>query len=216
MAASNALWIRAGLASCILAGVGQFATDYWFIRHYPGYNWLAESASRLGQVGSPVIQEVAVWGVVFAVLIILFGISFFQAFFKEGPWARLAAGMIILYGLGEGVGSGLFPVDPVGGLKARSTFLHDLFSMMGDAGLMLLPLVLLKVFPRNAHPVFFRLSWFAIISGLSLASLFTLTKMFPQESGILYYRGVWQRLYILIYHLYLVAVAFKMLPRQTT
>ncbi|MCB0594663.1 MAG: hypothetical protein KDD28_11265, partial [Phaeodactylibacter sp.] len=65
-------------------------------------------------------------------------------------------------------------------------------------------------------PVFFRLSWFAIISGLSLASLFTLTKMFPQESGILYYRGVWQRLYILIYHLYLVLVAFKMLPRQTT
>ena len=216
MAASKTLWIRAGVVSCILAGVGVFATDYWFIRHYPGYNWLAESASRLGQVGSPVIEEVAVWGVVFAVLMILFGFGLYQAYSREGVWARLAAGMIVLYGLGEGVGSGLFPVDPVNGLEARSTFLHDLFSMMGDAGLMLLPLVLLKVFPRKAHPGFFRLSWFTIISGLSLASLFTLTKMFPQESGILYYRGLWQRLYILIYHLYLVAVAFKMLPRQTT
>ncbi|MCB0550033.1 MAG: DUF998 domain-containing protein [Phaeodactylibacter sp.] len=211
---SDSFWIQAGFAGCLLAGLGQFATDYWFAQHYPGYRWMAESVSYLGQVGSPVKQEVAVWGVVFAVLILLFGLGFFKAFSREGAWARLATGMIVLYGLGEGLGAGIFPVGPVRGGDAHSTFLHDLFSMAGDAGLMLLPLALMQVFSRKSHPAFFRLSWLTLVSGTLLASLFMLTKMYPQESGILYYRGVWQRAYILIYHLYLIVVSLLMLRRR--
>ncbi|MCB9264252.1 MAG: DUF998 domain-containing protein [Lewinellaceae bacterium] len=205
---------RAGFVSCLAAGVGQFATDYWFVRHYPGYQWMAQSVSYLGQVDSPVKQEVTAWGIAFAVLMALFGLSFYLVFAEEGMEARLAAGMILLYGLGEGAGSGIFPIYPGGDDNGLSTFLHELFSIIGDAGLMILPIVLLQVFPRKNHPAFFRLSWFTFISGLSLAGLFTLTKIHPQESGILYYRGVWQRMYILIYHIFLVVVAFKMLASQ--
>lgn len=205
------IWIRAGFTSCLLAGLGQFATDYWFVRHYPGYQWMAQSVSYLGQEGSPVKEEVAAWGVAFTILMAVFGWGFYLAFAERGLWARLAAGMILLYALGEGLGSGLLPVDPGRGLSAPSHLLHNLFSICGDAGLMVLPLILLKVFPRNNHPAFFRWSWVTTVCGLSLAVLFALTKTFPQESGILYYRGVWQRSYILIYHLYLIAVAFRML-----
>lgn len=208
---SSEFAIRAGFVCCLLAGLGQFATDYWLVRHYPGYRWMAESVSYLGQVDSPVKREVAIWGVVFAVLMAMFGWGFYRAFAGEGRWATFATGMILLYALGEGAGSGLLPVDPGRGLNAPSHLLHNLFSICGDAGLMILPLILLKVFPRNNHPAFFRWSWFTTVCGLSLAVLFALTKTFPQESGILYYRGVWQRLYILIYHLYLIAVAFRML-----
>ena len=131
---SSEFAIRAGFVCCLLAGLGQFATDYWLVRHYPGYRWMAESVSYLGQVDSPVKREVAIWGVVFAVLMAMFGWGFYRAFASEGRWATFATGMILLYALGEGAGSGLLPVDPGRGLNAPSHLLHNLFSICGDAG----------------------------------------------------------------------------------
>ena len=208
---NNTLWIWLGALSCWAASIGQFATDYWFCKHYPDYDWVTQSLSYQGRAGGPVVHEVAVWGVLFSVLFVPFSIGFYRAFGKRGKWVKLAASMILLYGLGEGAGSGLIPVENSSTGMAPATLLHDIFSIIGDAGLFLLPLVMVKIFLKLEYPRFYTYAWLTFILGLSFAMMFTLTKFFQTDSGLFHYRGIWQRLYILIFHLFLMTVSLKML-----
>lgn len=205
---TNKTWILTGALSCLIASVTQFVLDFWLTIHYPGYHWLSDSVSYLGQESSPFKPVLAVWGVVFSILEVLFAIGFYKAFWEKGRWATVAACMIALYGLGEGMGSGFFPVNP--DVMTRSTFYHELFSVVGDSGMILLPFVLLKIFPRKLHPRFFSLFLFTIIGGLSLSTFFVIAKVHPLHTGIWTLKGVAQRLYIFVYHFYQVGVAWKM------
>ena len=103
------IWV--GLVSFWIFFILEFATDIWFGSKFPGYNWQAESMSYLGQSGSPIEHWVSLWGIIFSVLLSLFVIAFSQVY-KSKKWLKLVAFSLLIYALGEGIGSGCFPINP--------------------------------------------------------------------------------------------------------
>ena len=201
------LWIYIGVFAALCVCMGEFFTDTWLATLYPEYDWMKQSISYMGQEGSPVVFHVAVWGVLFTLFFLLFAVGFFQAFGGKNKWVILASAMIGIYGLGEGIGSGFFPINPEGTTYTSSAFYHDLFGGIGDVGLVGAPLVMMKVFPNQKYFNFFK--WVTIV-GISLALLFVFARYFNIETGIFSYRGIWQRLYLLNYNIFLLAIAWMM------
>ena len=202
-------WVLWAFISCWLFFLLEIVTDFWFGSKFPGYDWTRQSLSYLGQSGSPIESWVCAWGVGFSLLLVLFSIGFYQTF-KHRKWSSVATAMIVVYGLGEGVGSGFYPINPPGTTETVAGFLHNLFSGIGDAGLVLLPFVLMLVFPKKANPGFQKYLWSVVCFGMMMATFFLIAKYAAPDNFILYYKGIWQRLYLLNYHLMLVSLSFKM------
>ena len=203
-------WVKTGAMACLLFLTLEMAIDIVLSTSLPEYAWYRSSISQLGHGESPFASWVMVWGFCFFALLTTFALGFYRAYTRQAHsfWASL---MIFIYALGEGLGSGLFPLDPPGADPTVSTLLHNVFSGVGDLGLIAFPFFLLWVFPRNTHLSFHKYLWWVISLGLTLLILFLLAKYAPPAAFITNLKGLWQRLYLLNYHLLFVVVALKML-----
>ena len=206
----NILWI--GILSFCLLFVMEIATDIWFGSNYPGYNWKTQSLSYLGQTGSPVEKWVSIWGVLFTILLTLFAYSFYQLN-KSNKWAKIAACMLIIYGLGEGMGSGLFPIDAPDTITTMNGRLHNVFGGIGDTALVLLPFVFMLMFPKIENHRLHIYLWSVVGFGLLMASFFLIAKYFHPNNFILSYKGVWQRVYLFNYYVMLGVINWKMVQQ---
>lgn len=203
-------WIQIGVIAAWLVGVGEFIVDAIIGSRYPGYNWMTQSISYLGQADSPVLLEVAIWGIFFSFFYLLFAFGFYKAFGGINRWAVLASWMIAIYGLGEGMGSGFSPINPPGTPYTTAAFFHDLLGGIGDVAMVLLPLVVLKIFPRKESSKLFYFSILVTIVGILLSLFFLYAKAQQPDDGFLVYKGLIQRLYLLNYIIYFLAIAQKM------
>ena len=204
------LWI--GIISFWLFFVTEIATDIWFGSKFPGYNWKTQTLSYIGQRGSPMEQWVLLWGVVSTILIALFANTYYQIY-KSKKWVSIATFFLIIYGLGEGLGSGCFPIKPPGTLITIDGSLHNVFSGIGDAGLVLLPFMLMLMFPKKENQKLHIYLWSVVGIGLLMVSFFLIAKYFPQDNFILSFKGVWQRLYLFNYSVMLAVISWQMVPQ---
>lgn len=202
--------IYLGIAACLLFAILDLGSDIWFGRSIPNYDWLRESISRLGEVGSPMQTPVMIWGISSAVLLLLFA-NAFRILFPSTSAVRLATAAISIYAMGEGLGSGLFPIDQLNAPITASGALHEILSVIGDLGIVSLPFILLRI-PHFQNQKYFKryLKWVITIGFLCIA-LFTFAKYVPQFQDISDYKGLWQRFYTFNYHLMLVFLGFKMI-----
>ena len=203
----NILWI--GVISFWLFFVLEIVTDIWFGSTYPGYNWKTQSLSYLGQSGSPLEHLVLIWGIFFTILIILFANAFYQLN-KSKKWVKIATGLLILYGLGEGIGSGCFPINPPGTTLTLDAMFHNIFGGIGDTGLVLFPFALMLMFPKKENNKFNTYLWSVVGIGLLMASFFLIAKYYKPDNFILSYKGVWQRIYTFNYYVMIGVVNWKM------
>lgn len=201
------LWI--GIISFWLFFVLEIATDIWFGSKFPGYDWKTQSLSYIGQSGSPMEQWVLLWGVVSVILITLFAHTFYKIY-KSKKWASIATFFLIIYGLGEGLGSGCFPINPPHTLITIDGSLHNIFSAIGDAGLVLLPFVFMLMFPKKENQKLHIYLWSVVGIGLLMVSFFLIAKYFPQNNFILSFKGVWQRIYLFNYYMMLLVISRQM------
>ena len=203
-------WILSGVAACFVFVVLDGVSNFWFGMHIPKYHWLHDSISRLGQPGSPYENAVTIWGFFFTILLLLFA-NAFRLVFSPHLTIRLATLGLCVYALGEGIGSGLFPIDPLTASATLSGMLHEVFSGIGDAGIVLLPFILYRApdFSRNRKIK----QYFIVVSciGLGCLSLFLSAKFFPELPHISHLKGLWQRIYTLNYHLMLIVLNLRML-----
>ena len=204
--------IQLGFIACWLLILGEWLTDFYFATRYPGYRWQTESISYLGQRGSPVELQVTIWGACFTLLLVLYAYGFWQAFRPARP-AKWSAWLIVMYGLGEGAGSGFFPMDPPGSLQTASTFWHELLSSWGDAAIITLPLVWMYLFRHLPWMRFYLKA--VIVTGLILAGFFLAAKWGQPPDFILNYKGLWQRIYVSDFHVMLGIGSILMLKRPT-
>ena len=203
-------WI--GVVACWLFFVLEITTDFWFGSKFPGYNWMEQSISYLGQKGSPVLHMVRTWGVIFSLLLILFAAGF-QLVFNGQKWTGVATALLVIYALAEGIGSAFFSIDPPGTIVMSSdAYLHNLFSSIGDISLGLFPFLLMIII-RNSTGNFYLYLWSTIGIGVLMAVFFGIAKYHQPDNFILYYKGVWQRILLLNYHMMLVIVSIMMLQR---
>ena len=201
------IWV--GLISIWIYFFLEIVTDIWFSSKFPGYNWKSQSLSYLGQSGSPIERWVTLWGIIFSVLISLFVIVFYRGY-RSNKWVKIAAFSILIYGLGEGIGSGCFPIDPPGTMLTLYGRLHDIFGGIGDAGIVLLPFFLMLMFPGKGNRKLQIYLWTVAGIGLTMAALFLIAKYYHPDNFILEYKGVWQRIYTLNYDVMLLAISLKL------
>ena len=195
--------IITGLIACVVACIGDFAVTFIFGRYYPGYSQLHDTMSSLGASDSPVSDKVSLWWVILGILIILFAIAF-RLVIGPRKYSWLAAIMLVIYGVGEGFGSGLFKADPATGALISASFIHNALGGTGVAALMFFPLVMQKIIPRSENVQLFRYSTAVFIIGLIFIALFLFR--FSNFEILKIYKGLWQRLFVLNLYIYLLVV----------
>jgi len=207
------LW---GAISGMIVCTGDFAVLLVFGAYYPGYSQQYSTMSSLGASVSPVSGMVSGAWIVLGVLCVFFGYSFWKAFVPATRYTFLAAWLLVIYGLGEFVGSGVFKADHIGNTVTNSAVVHGILGTIGLTALAILPLVMLKIIPRRSHPRFYALSWMVFVVGIVLAILFNSRFFHAHENQLDRLEGLWQRLLVLNYYIYLFAIILKMLKIRKT
>ena len=202
--------------TCFIACAGDFVATYYFGSHYPGYNHLINTMSALGASASPVSAWMSGWWIIMGILFILVGIMIRITCSPEEKFFRIASWMMMLYGAGEGMGSGLFPANHIHNHLTLSGLLHNIIGGVGVIALLAMPIVLIYYYRKDKYPFMY---WFSIcitIAGLFTFLLFTLSKVITHSDTILIYRGLWQRLFVMIYYIYLIILTYKMIPHKNS
>jgi hypothetical protein len=194
--------IRAGAISCYTACIGDFAVTSLLATRYPGYNPLQQSESLLSISGSPIAHWIAIWCVFFTILFILFALAVKAAFGQSHRGIDLLFWLIVLYGIGEGAISGLFPYDFVDDKLTMPGHIHAVAGILGQACLYLVPVVAWYALHRD-YPSIKVFSILVLVAGSIFLLLYGATKL-----DLIEYRGLWQRLFMGVYFVYLMYLAF--------
>jgi hypothetical protein len=200
----------AGITGCVADIISFFV----FASKYPGYNQVSEALSNLGSSISPVSHQISVWWIAFGIMIIVFALGFGIAYSHGGKFVKLAAWCIFFYGLGEGIGSGLFKFDLVNNVKTFSYSLHEVFGTIGVFGILALPFIILKtdIFGKNQR--FRKFTRVILITGTLFFVLFSIRYINinnPMTDLINKFTGLWQRMFLSVYYVYLVAISIRMI-----
>ena len=203
------LLLVAGVSG-ILASIGDFIVTAILGSLYPGYSFVHRSESYLGTSDSPVALYMNTWGLVFCFLLIFFAWGLRSTIFRYGRWQTLIVALVVLYGLGEGAGSGLFPYNHVKNVLTLSGKLHSVFGALGGVAIVSIPFAGIKIFSKESFPRLHAYSKLVLIAGLILTVVFLVS-----DRDVISYRGLWQRIYLFNYHLYLSVLAMVMLKQKT-
>ena len=206
------VWL--GAISCWLVCVGDILVDRILSSQLPDYDFLRQTGSFLGRSANPTAPYFAAWGIALFILFVLFAIGWHRAFIPSSKQAGISASLLIIYGLGEGLGSGLIPFNKLNGHLTASGYFHEIFSGIGDVGLFLFPLLAMQLFPGSRFPFIRTYSWVVVVLGLLFNLLFLSGKVLGATDGLLSFAGLWQRLFVLDYLLYLMVMAGCMIKIQ--
>ncbi len=201
--------IAAGVSG-ILASMGDFMVTSILGSLYPGYSFIHRPESYLGTSDSPVALYMNTWGLVFCFLLIFFAWGLRSTIFRYGRWQTLIVALVVLYGLGEGAGSGLFPYNHVNNVLTLSGKLHSVFGALGGVAIVSIPFAGIKIFSKESFPRLHAYSKLVLIAGLILTVVFLVS-----DRDVISYRGLWQRIYLFNYHFYLSVLAMVMLKQKT-
>lgn len=198
---------------CITACIADFVLIYIFGNQIPGFNQLKSTLSSLGVSTSPVASEVTVWSVALGIIFLFFAFGFRETFHTYGKQINKASWLIVLYGLGEGVASGIFRADRINGHLTNLAYLHDFLGGIGVVALLLLPFVMRKIFSAFSSPIFFRFSGIVSVIGLISTLLFSFRLEYFAGSFLYNYSGLWQRIFLLNYYVYFSVIAGMMIQK---
>lgn len=200
---------------CIIACIGEFVTLFVLGAFYPGYNQLKDTMSSLGASVSPVSDAISIWWIIMGLLFILFGIGFNKAFSEKGKYCSIASWLIILYGIGEGIGSGAFKANHLANGVSILLIIHDILGGIGVIAILLFPLIMQKVIDKYEMPGFYRMSKIVFITGLITVFLFLFRYLPDENIFFTIYKGLWQRLFMLNTYIYLATIAVIMIKNHT-
>ncbi|HQH22917.1 MAG TPA: DUF998 domain-containing protein [Bacteroidales bacterium] len=203
--------VLAGVIACFTACAGDVLTLFILAGKYPGYNQLFNTISSLGASESPVSSIISLWWVILGVLIISFAFGFRAAFSPGNKYITVAFWLLIIYGLGEGIASGLFKADLVHNSMTLSYGIHDILGGAGVVCILVLPLVVQKVDQFSINPGFRKLSHVVFVLGMLIQILFTFRFFGAGNNFPGKYTGLWQRLFLLMYYTYMIIIAIKMI-----
>jgi len=206
--------IRIASIACFIGCIGDFWITYVLGNYDPGYSQLHNTMSALGISSSPVSGLISTWWILLGILMIIFAFGLRKAFDFNKKYVKIAALLLFLYGFGEGFGSGIFKADHVKNSLTESAIVHEIMGGIGVASILFFPLVMNKVIPRTNNPGFHILSLTVFIVGLFFLAMF-LVRMIPEEPNeVTLYKGLWQRLFVLDYYIYMIIIAVIMLKKQ--
>jgi len=212
MQKSNNL-ITASAIACIIASIGEFVSIFVLGLYYPGYNQWKNTMSSLGASISPVSDIISTWWIIMGFLFIFFGIGVKKAFHDKGEFAGIAALLIILYGFGEGIGSGAFKADHIADIPTTLAIIHDILGGIGVTAILIFPIIMQKVINKKEMPGFHIMSTIIFITGITTILLFLFRFSSDPNNFFSAYKGLWQRLFMLNTYIYLSAIAIIIIKK---
>lgn len=200
--------IKFGAWSCIMACIGEFAVEIYAASQLGDYDSFRQTISYLGHTDSPTNTLITLWGVGFSTLFVFFGLGFGKAF-REFKHIGLAVAFIWIYGIAQGIGAAYFSIDISSPDPNAFWDLHNLLSGFGDTALVLFPFVMIGFF-RTKDQRALRTTTLMAWCGLFFLFLFLGSKYFS-ETGLGNYKGFLQRVFQLVYYIYFVFIALRMI-----
>jgi hypothetical protein len=195
----------AGIMGCLIDLGGTFILG----NRIPGYNQLKHTMSQMGILSSPVAKEIAFCWIAMGVLLILFALGIKIACEEKKKLSVIASCLIILYGFGEGMVSGIFPADKAGEPHTWTGIIHNGIGGVGVIAIMIFPLVMTKIIPD-----FKKISMIVLCIGTAGVILFGIGRLvIASDNFLAVYKGSWQRLYVTVYYIYIIVIAIKMMCR---
>lgn len=195
-------------ALCIAACIGDLLVLFIMGRKYPGYSQFSDTISSLGASASPVSNQVSLWWIILGFLFIAFAAGFAAEYKERGRPVIIAAFLIVVYGLGEGMGSGLFKADHVGSSLTGSAIIHDAIGGLGIVAVLILPLVMRRIFRDEKHRAFYSFSTVIFYTGIITSLLFL--SRYSGDNFLGRYTGLWQRMSLVNIYLYFTVISVKM------
>jgi len=205
--------VLSGAFACIAGCIGDFLTIFIMGHEYPGYNHLHDTMSSLGSSVSPVSDIISILWIILGILMVMFAFGFRAAYSTGDKYVKIVFWLLILYGLGEGLGSGLFKADRVSGSYTTSFIVHDILGGAGVVAILILPVIVQKIKPFFSNPGFIRFSRITLILGILFLVLFSLRFVGNENNLLSRYKGLWQRLFILNSYIYISFIAFRMIRK---
>jgi hypothetical membrane protein len=193
----------AGIMGCLIDLGGIFILG----NQIDGYNQLKHTMSQMGIPSSPVAKEITFCWMAMGALLIVFGLGIRFAFAEKKRLAIIASWLLILYGIGEGLVSGIFPADKAGELFTTTGIVHNAIGGVGVLAIMIFPLIMIRLAPK-----FRKISIVVFYIGAAGVLLFAIGRLMSAPDDFLaVYKGSWQRLYVMDYYCYLVIIAINLL-----
>ena len=193
----------AGIAGCLVDMGGTLILG----NRIDGYHQLKDTMSQMGILSSPVAKEVAICWVAMGILLIFFSVGIRIAYEERKKMAGIAALLVILYGFGEGMISGMFPADKAGEAHTWTGIVHNAISGVGVLAIMIFPLVIRKLIPELRI-----VSIIVFLIGTAGVILFGIGRLISTHDHFLaVYKGSWQRLYVMDYYIYMIMIAVEMM-----
>jgi hypothetical protein len=197
----------AGIMGCLIDLGGTLILG----NRIPGYNQLKHTMSQMGILSSPVAREIAFCWIAMGTLLILFALGIRFAYEEKKKLSAIAFWLIVLYGFGEGLVSGIFPADKAGEAHTWTGIVHNGIGGVGVIAIMIFPLVMIRMIPD--------FKWISIIVlclGTTGVILFGIGRLVSAPDNLLaIFKGSWQRLYVMDYYIYIIVVAIKMIYHRS-
>ncbi len=190
----------AGALACFM----EFVIEFYAASENAHYNSMLQSISYLGNPISPTYHLIKIWNIIFAVLFVFFAFGFYNAFKKHNSIIKTAFILLLIYGLAEGFGAGIFTMDALKTQNTWSNLLHNVFSIVGDIAMVLFPIIMFYCFTKVERLFTLLISG----GGIIFIALFLLAK-FEVISQIIDYKGLWQRIFQGFYYTYFLFIAYK-------
>ncbi len=202
--------------ACIIACVGDFLVIFILSLFYKNYSHLKHTISELGTTQSPVSSLINTWWIIYGILIIIFAIGFWKIFYSlNSITVTVISILIITLGIGAGILAGIFSADPSGQEITLSGKIHSISAGIGFLAIIFMPLISLSIFTKEKYPYIFLFSIIIQILGMIFLIIIFISGKAYFKDSILGYSGLWQRLFLLNYYIYLVVIALKMFRYAT-
>lgn len=201
------IWIACLL--CYFTCLGDLLILYFIGNRYPGYSQLTGTISSLGASNSPVSTIVSGWWILLGFVFILFAYAFGILYREKGRIAYIIGWLIAIYGIGEGMGSGLFKADYINNTMTTSAYIHDTLGGIGVVAILIMPLFMRKIFTKQMHRKFYYLNYIVFYIGILSSSLFLFR--FMNGNFFYEYKGVWQRISLINNYVYFISLSTLMI-----
>jgi hypothetical membrane protein len=196
----------------MIACIGDLLSLFILGRKFPGYSQVTDTISSLGASVSPVSNLTNAWWIIIGIIFLLFAAGFATAYKEKGRTVIIAALLIAVYGVGEGMGSGIFKADHVGGSLTTSAIIHDAIGGIGIVAILILPLVMRRIFNKEKHRAFYIFSNVIFYTGIFFSLLFL--SRYGDDNFPGHYKGLWQRMTLVNTYLYFVVISVMMARAQ--
>jgi hypothetical membrane protein len=108
----------------------------------PRYSHVYNVISELGETGSPTASAVSITFIVTGLMIVFFGIGLHSELSRGRRRVWMGAA-VVLYGMLDFVGSGVFPCDPSGASVTSTAAIHANLTVLGELAALAAPFLFL-------------------------------------------------------------------------